>query len=777
METTRPTENRIQDNLREGWIAVVLIVLILFSVTGSVSAANWTDGLWVLTWTALAGMTLGAMLARVRAPGWLALSAAIVVCAFVTFYLLGELLPLHLPWNERVIVVETRIGDWIYRITRGGLGTDAFIFVFYTGVLSYFIGFVSAWFVFRRHQPWGAILPAGVGLLINLFYAPAQSSIYLILYLLASLLLLVRTNLVLRQSEWRRASVTFANDIAFDFLTYGLAFSALIVATSWVVPPELPGPQWFTGLSDIVYRPWRDLAENFSRGFSTLRGGTRTGPTTFFGQSLALGGPVRLGDQPVLDIESPAGRYWRATVFDRYTGVGWTASATELKRVAPNEESLAPFPSNMRREITQTVTVRFPDGDLLVAAAQPARLNLTTDIRYFLVRTNEGIYGDFTILRADHRLQAGAQYEVASLISEADEQSLRTAGTNYPNWVRERFLQLPDSLPQRVRDLAAVITAGKTNPYDRARALEDWLRANIIYDEGVAAPPPDRDGVDYTLFDRRQGYCNYYASAMAVLARSLGIPARLASGYTLGRADGSIYHIKESDAHTWPELYFEGYGWIEFEPTASKATIVRLERPASTPTADTTTNEGDASADSEARRNRRNRFEDDSLPPDAGTGGSASFTLPVDPAVAIVGGSAIGLFILGALALVALQLVWVLNVRKLPPASRAYAEIFRFARWLGLQLNRAHTPYEQAEVLKERLPDKQEEITRVSSLYVREQYSPHGLAKWENAQVKDLTTRINRRIRGAILARYVGRARDGLVSALKNLALLLHLRR
>ena len=99
----------------------------------------------------------------------------------------------------------------------------------------------------------------------------------------------------------------------------------------------------------------------------------------------------------------------------------------------------------------------------------------------------------------------------------------------------ERYLQLPDTVPFRVRDLAAKITAAYDNPYDKAEAIEAVLRT-YEYNQGIAAPPPGADAVDYFLYDVKQGYCDYYASAMVVMLRSVGIPARFAVGYTPGKA-------------------------------------------------------------------------------------------------------------------------------------------------------------------------------------------------------------------------------------------------
>jgi hypothetical protein len=125
-----------------------------------------------------------------------------------------------------------------------------------------------------------------------------------------------------------------------------------------------------------------------------------------------------------------------------------------------------------------------------------------------------------------------------------------------------------------VTELARTVTAGAATPYDQAVALERYLR-RYPYDLAVAPAPPQQDAVDYFLFDAKTGYCDYYASAMVVLARSLGIPARLATGYATGEydAEARAFVVHGDDAHSWPELYFPGAGWVPFEPTGSRAAL------------------------------------------------------------------------------------------------------------------------------------------------------------------------------------------------------------
>jgi hypothetical protein len=156
-----------------------------------------------------------------------------------------------------------------------------------------------------------------------------------------------------------------------------------------------------------------------------------------------------------------------------------------------------------------------------------------------------------------------------------DRTLLRSAGIEYPPEIRDLYLQLPDNLPQRVYTLSRDVTAAQSNPYDQAQAIQEYLR-QFPYTTDLPAPPPVRDIADYFLFDLKKGYCDYFATTMVVLSRAAGIPARLVTGYASGHYDQSpnAIVVTEADAHSWPELYFPGYGWVEFEPTSSRSLTI-----------------------------------------------------------------------------------------------------------------------------------------------------------------------------------------------------------
>ena len=731
---------------REGWTAGILLAFMLLAVTMSVASANWADGVWLTPYAAIAGLFFGALVARLRLPAWLAHPLMLLEGTFTTALLISTLVqPAWATWDEKMIILETRLGRWLSAVLGGGTGTDALLFVMLLYALAWVVGYLGAWSVFRAHEPWGAILPAGAALLLNLFYSPPQTGLFLMVFLLAALLLLVRTTLLRREDGWRRKSIRFANDIGYDFLTYGVVFSGIIILASWLIPPTAPGPQWVSVVTDRVRGPWQDFGENMSRIFSTVRNVNTGGPTTLFSSSLSMGGPIHLGVRPVLDIQASTGRYWGAVNFDRYTGSGWVNSASFADSFAPYDPRMQPPPFALSEVITQTVHVLLPGDNYVVSASQPVRVSEATDARYTLVNApGERVYQDITSLRIQKVIRGGDTYTVVSDTSLADEASLRAAPSTYPQYIRDRDLALPSTVPSRVQELAVRITANTTNNYDKARAIELYLRAKIKYDESVAPPPPDVDAVDYTLFDRPAGYCNYYASAMAVLAREIGIPARVVSGYAMGDSVQGVFHVTEGNAHSWPELYFGNLGWIGFEPTSSKPEIIRPAKPPPV----------DSSADQTSDLPREIPRSPQNLG-NPGTGsqtGANWFLLPIPSGpLGVVVGAGSGSLVLVLLAIGVAQLVWTQRMRFLSPASRAWEEMYRFARWAGFREQAQATPIERAEELARVMPDARPLIAGVTDLYIRERYGRQTLSQDEQNRAEQARALIGKRVlRGAV---------------------------
>lgn len=736
----------------EGASTAALLALLLLSVTGSVDAANWADGLGILAWAAMGGLALGTALAKLRVRGLIAHPLMLALGGPAVAVFATSLLPNGLTFEEKLIVLQERFWVWISKVIAGGVSSDNLIFVIQLAFLTWWMAYLAAWFVYCRHQVWGAILPTGAAILLNLFYAAPQSGIYFGLFILSALLLLIRLNLHTMERWWRGASIGYAGDISIDFLAYGILFSLLLMMLAWLLPTTAPGPAWLSVLEPLQ-APWQNVEDQFSRVFSALRAVARPAPSTFFGTTLTMGGPVQLGARPVMDIKTDTGRYWRATVYDKYTGIGWINTHLDTLNLRANDPRLSATRDALRAEVTQTFKIFLPDQNILYAQAQPIRFNLPTEIRYGQPPSSDPSASmlDLALVRARRPLREGDTYTVVSAISVADEDSLRATPWEYSAWIAAHYLQLPDNLPQRVRVLAKTITEKYSNPYDQAAAIEQYLRAKIKYNDSVSAPPPGRDGVDYTLFDRPEGYCNYYASVMVVLARLIGIPARIASGYSLGEYTDGTFHVIEANAHSWPELYFPGYGWVEFEPTANKPEIQRPKKPASVPQ-----NPDLDAAAAEARRKRLSGKNLEDLEPVIGGSGFIPFALPFWrdlQNIALMGAGLFALLAIGALAVTR----WNHSRRMahLAPAARVYEEMVERARWLGVRDQKHATPFERAHAIGGVLPTAPREAERVASLYTRERFGARPLDAVERAALATAWNQWRAEWRRGVIARMI----------------------
>ena len=183
------------------------------------------------------------------------------------------------------------------------------------------------------------------------------------------------------------------------------------------------------------------------------------------------------------------------------------------------------------------------------------------------------------MIRTTRNISAGETFSSRSRLKNPTILQLRQAGAEYPAWVTEHYLQIPGNFSPRIASLASGLVRDQVTPYDKAAAITDYLRHEIEYAELMPAPPPNTDLLEWFLFDVKKGFCNYYATAEVLMLRSVGVPARLAVGYSQGipNEKGTVYYVLQNNAHAWVEVYFPGIGWVEFEPTVSQSPLVRPE--------------------------------------------------------------------------------------------------------------------------------------------------------------------------------------------------------
>ena len=279
----------------------------------------------------------------------------------------------------------------------------------------------------------------------------------------------------------------------------------------------------------------------------------------------------RLSDRVVFTVDAERPDFWRGETFDAWDGIRWRRTdlrVFSLRRPSPTTVLVPALDPGAERGEDLTQTYRFESGfSDLVFAAPSARI-IETD-RYLRARADGSV---FVAGLGANAFGEGAVYTVTSRRLASTESDLREAsGADLPAWLSDLYRSVPTATPARVARLAERVTAPAANRYDKIRALEGWLGENTTYSIDAPTAPPGRDVVDDFLFRSRIGWCEQIASSLVVMARSVGIPARLATGFVPGTRDPLTgrFTVRERDAHAWAEIWFPGIGWQGFDPTAS----------------------------------------------------------------------------------------------------------------------------------------------------------------------------------------------------------------
>lgn len=358
---------------------------------------------------------------------------------------------------------------------------------------------------------------------------------------------------------------------------FGLAVIPLIVlvflftprfVNNPIVPPFTLNVPLRGGITAEIINPGVPLVQ--VNGWSNEVGDYYFG----FDTSLDLRYRGGLSDAIVMYVRSPSRSYWRSHSYDFYDGVRWTAGDQDLTDIdrrngvfyqlpAPLGSAGTKSPGEPEAEgqrIVQSFTIVREQPNLIFAAYRPAELFIVAE--RLSLDSGDG-------LRVPEPLKAGMTYSVVSYRPEFEPELLRQAPTDYPPDIARRYLQLPAHISGRVKNLAAQLAGPHDNNFDKVTALTNYLLAEYPYNFFPPPHPPGAEVVDTFLFEDREGFCEQYASALVVMARTLDIPARLVTGYGSGTYNPitNYYEVRYSDAHSWVEVYFPDYGWVPFDPT------------------------------------------------------------------------------------------------------------------------------------------------------------------------------------------------------------------
>jgi transglutaminase-like putative cysteine protease len=733
----------------EGWLALGLLGLALYALVIAIIDAHWVEETGVLLWSAPAGLIAGFLVAKGHwLPRPLLHLLAVLAGYGLAFWLTAD--PgLHV---SGMALLE----DLQAVLTGRDFSTLAsqHVFLLYLVFLCFFLGYLGSWLTYRAHLPWLVALTYCVIMLLNLNYGRGSSLQLLLLLLAALAILIARLHLAALLEDWRGRGLSAERFWLRTLAGRWLALSSLlllpVLLLSWLLP-SMAQPAWGdalwkqvdTALSNLVHQ---SLLQNASVSPSLQA------PTIFFAERLTVSGSVHLPAGLVLEYSgSSAPHYLEGLTYDQFDGRSWAAGdEVEGEAFAAGQRLPSSIPDKRVTLVTSTVTIRqaLPGAKYyLFAPAEPASFSVPVIV-----------YGG-SLASAwvqEQPLRPGERYSVVSALPHfgvGDLEQVPLLIRDPLFWqsdprlatLSKDYLQLPPGLPAGILQTAQSWTGNAHNAYQAMLLLASHLGDphHFSYSLNNPAIPANVDVVSW-LLQMHSGYCTYYATAMVVMARMLGMPARLVVGFTQGHFDArrQVWVVNGSDLHSWVQVYFTGYGWINFDPTPGFGSGPGMNANiAGTPTPIAVSSTGPGA-----------------LPP--GTRNTSPTTAPdvswniSRPQPDLTGPVALLWTLLLApvgMLLLACSLYLYRRRRRTPTASPVvilYRRLCRLADRAGFKARAWQTPYEYSRILSRAMPQAARPLRRLTDLFVRECWAPPAdlPRPWEVQEARRLWPPLRRQL-------------------------------
>lgn len=717
------------------WVSVVLAFLVLAIAVWSIEQAEWITPQPSLTLILGIAVLSSLLLTKSRLPAIATHGLMLVLGAVITIWQLSVLLGSQ-SWWQAIAVRPSESTSY---------------FAIFLIVVTWIIGHSSTWFILRRQNAWIAVFLGTITILVNLSNLTEEHYYLFPIYLIAALLLIGQMSLA-RQHDWiKKYGIKYPKRGLVYLAGLVIFLSTLTVSGVWFTPEIKVSQLWSTTSANTsqensLEQHWLNFFAAVPSKWRTIRSGEQE--ILFFGET------ANDSSEILFVITSEQSHYWRNRRYDTYNSWGWTSITATDQMLSPETAVSEGEMPDYRRELTYTVENKlrtdvlltageFVSSDIpvllqtleekgLSASLTPSSSGqaLSAEGRYLAVAMNpatilpvkqpalteaalaQGETIDIIAVTTPELLKPYQRYTITASITTATPAELSQAGENYTQWVTDYYLQLPNTLPWRVRQFSQRLTEEAETAYDKAIAIKGFL-VQFEYTLETKVPPQGVDGVDYFIFNQQEGDCTEFASAMVVMLRAAGVPARLSTGYLRGELDkeSGNFLIRSRDAHAWAEVYFPGYGWVIFDATPS--------------------------AEDEAEDEEDVLFAGDGIsgidefldvllleqlygPFRDGSSSGMSSALSPEPNTiwAIIG---VPSLVMLALALVVYR--WLRRLTRAEQASDVYAKMCSLASWIKAGPNPQETPFEYGNRLALVLPVQAEAIGAITQVYAESQFS------------------------------------------------------
>lgn len=688
------------------WIGVVLVFASLAVAVLSIEHAHWIKPQPSLVLVLGLSVLTSLWFVRGRFSRRLVYLVAIVLGAGVTVW---QSVDLVTPSGT-----ESPLVAWWHVVTGSQPNEGTIFFAMFLILITWVIGSISTWFLVRRQNAWVAIVAGTVTILVNLSNLPPEDHYFLPVYLLVAMLLLGQASLA-KQGVWFRShGINFSRPGVIKVVGAVVVISILTVTTAWVVP-EPPIEQMGLNLTAIhgenAQGQWFNIFADVRGKWSRLESDKQL--------ELSFANPLSTSSRQQFTVTADEPTYWRIRRYDTYHSWGWTSSAI-VEREIDSTMADEVADSTEGEMVTYTVENKLRTDVLLIigefgSASIPTLVQILSAVengeeQSASTGSNFELEEDVIAVVSPKIMKPYQRYTVTAYINTPTQEELSGAGEDYPEEITDRYLQLPDTLPEQVVLLSQEITAEAETTLDKVLAIKKYLQG-LEYNLKAETPSEDTDGVAYFLFETREGVCTSFASATAVMLRSVGVPARLNTGYLEGVLDKDTgsYTLRAKDYHARTEVYFPGYGWVEFSATPGDE-----EEPAKVVFID---GEGlEVLPELPPEGGETSGIEGDAKPATTGSGG---FPGPALYVYFIVIGIPLALYV----SLRFGYAYWLMRLKRVDNPADVYARMCYLASLIRFGPKSDETPLEYSVRLALALPANAQAIDTITRAYVETQFS------------------------------------------------------
>ncbi|MTI69573.1 MAG: hypothetical protein FH751_04875 [Firmicutes bacterium] len=480
------------------------------------------------------------------------ISLALIIMIYLNKYQTETFLNLNNIRNEYLSWMIDYIGGLTFKI-------DKYIYIL-VSILTFLVSLINFIFIFKAEKIYLLLLLEAPIFLYRWFLYVDVALIYFLFFIIPVLLLYTYKNYKKNKSIWIKEKKIVKGNIIKNWIIYSIIVSILIVSFSAMLPRDFPPITWkwldkkaqgiFPGLTE-----WRNSKKSSMGYGKTIKFDMTL--TDYQSDKRRLGGPVDVKNVLVMKVKSPKKVYLRGRVSNFYTGTYWKNTQDVYHEKIQNQ----PIDLKDKKIYGEHITQKIEHANLLTSTIFSSYVpNIVKHIDNFYSTEEYELFSERLLLKEEeYTVKSIKPYVYWDLIYKSKYK---------PKKEYEKYLQVPEMTPERVLDLSKEITKGLESDYEKLEALVAFLRNNYKYTLKPKKTPYNRDFVDYFLFEEKEGYCTYFATSLAIMARSINIPTRYVEGYiTPEEKKNGKYYVYSKNAHAWVESYIENYGWMTFEAT------------------------------------------------------------------------------------------------------------------------------------------------------------------------------------------------------------------